>query len=310
MRQKETRSQTKRKKESSEKASLKKQRTNLKNAHEIAEEFPSCLKCPCCEKLFINPEMFVGCGHTICRVCVELKQSNSCPVCKHTNWVERVPNKVLQELIDTQYPKAKGIRQEELNEIQKLREKLDTYKRSTRLKKLVERLMKFVKKKSFCNYHQVLSHLVECPEYKNVSQDEAKFIMMHCINCADYILVGEYLVDSSKTIESMVESVEKKKSVLENKKWLPLVMLCQMESRSSHNFKHETFKKMAQLSNLDIGEEIPLQEWKEKPHLWLNNIEIKEEISDSDDEVVYPLCDYGSEFRQFARHVLGIGTPF
>ena len=58
----------------------------MMNSFEIGKlaDVENHLKCPLCLKTFSSPRILIGCGHTFCMSCLEIKFSkrNECPICK------------------------------------------------------------------------------------------------------------------------------------------------------------------------------------------------------------------------------------
>jgi len=51
---------------------------------------------------------------------------------------------------------------------------------------------------------------------------------------------------------------------------VPIILLCLTQRPNSH----ETYKKLASIYKLDIGDELPLEEWRGRPPFWLKDIEL------------------------------------
>lgn len=71
-------------------------------------------------------------------------------------------------------------------------------------------------------------------------------------------------------------SIKKKKktSLIEYNKWLPVAIF--FSSRPAHTINEALTKRIAGLADLDVGNTIPLDEWKNQPSSWIKDIDIGE----------------------------------
>lgn len=96
-------------------------------------ELPSCVTCPVCRDLYLNPTIY-KCGHTLCRSCISSMPQDfqmKCPFCRaHSD--ELTPNYIVSEIIETVFKKELELRISENNKVSRIRKKLDIWEDSVR----------------------------------------------------------------------------------------------------------------------------------------------------------------------------------
>jgi len=243
---------------------------------EKAEEFPEYLKCPICKDLIVSPQMYIGCGHTVCHTCADSHMDSFCPVCKipHYN-MARIQNYALSQVIEKQYPEIYQKKTEELNERAQLKAKLVTYRRSTRYLSLLELFHEHIGKKLFVPFSSLVKHFVSKKTIKPpVTEDEVKYFLALTQVCFTThwagqrtMVIGSYIV-LKMSDSSLISWLEKSKKD-SDKKWSALMLFC----RSPNSFQEK--QKFAEIHGLDIGTELPLFEWVNVPCFWLRPITLE-----------------------------------
>jgi len=260
------------------------------------EEIPPYLKCPTCKELFVDPAMYT-CGHTLCKICIEQRHTSQCPICKQSCFTSPITNVILRELISEQYPKQQERRIVELKEMEGLRDKLLNYQRSTRFREIFEKFSQFLEASIYINYLTVIKGLKNLPTRPSITEDEAKFFLSSIFARTFEIgIIGEYIIDKRRGIENLISSFEKRKPKGDVTKWIPLILMCMSTHRT---FTFDIYQRLAKLYRIDIGKELPFEEWRGKPAHWLKEIDL--EISeyfvgqmDSDSD-----CDSEDEFSSY-----------
>jgi len=250
----------------------------------VPSVIPDYLKCPVCKELFINPEMF-ACGHTVCKLCIE---RNICPVCKGIDVRAPVSNYILNQLIEGQYPEIKKQRQKELDEVVELRKKIDLYPISARYSALTKALTEFITERRVVSYKDIFEHLstLTIPDVKSFpKENELKYFLSLKITDRAFIAaIGEHIVSITdvQTLLNWVEAKQpappkgkkKKHTQIEPLKMLPLLIAC--ITRPAVMGMQATYDRLAKLYEIDIGKEIPFDEWKNQPSYWIKGIELGE----------------------------------
>lgn len=238
------------------------------------EEIPDYLKCPSCKEIFVNPEMY-SCGHSICSVCLQTKSTDQCPVCKTTSY-NRIPNYIVKELLGREYPEELERRTKQFEELKSLKDKLQLYQRSSRSMKLLKSYQEYMKKNIYVHQKVLTNYLIVTNKDMNPapSEEEISYFLATVLrNHPDSSgVIGQYLVNRDQNLEELMTWVEnnKKKGVTEIKKWLPLLFFV----LSQRVPNQETLKKMAGFYKLEIGEEIPVEEWRGRPPYWIKDLDI------------------------------------
>jgi len=253
-------------------------------APEAPVVIPDYLKCPVCKELFINPEMF-GCGHTVCKMCIE---RSTCPVCKGLDTRAPVPNYILNQLIEGQYPEKKQQRQKELDEVVELRKKVALYPVSTRYSVLSKQLSDLLTERKVISYKDIFDHLSSSSvtsEIKSTPKEtELKyFLSLELGGKPSLAAIGEYIVHATD-FPSMMEWAESKgqqtpkgkkrkaNGTVDHLKMLPLLLVCLTRSGS----QTQTYERLSKLYDVDIGKEIPQDEWKNQPSYWIKGVDLGE----------------------------------
>jgi len=245
---------------------------------------PDYLKCPVCKELFINPEMF-GCGHTVCKMCID---RNICPVCKAMDVRTPMPNYVVSQLIESQYPEKKQQRQQELDEVVELRKRVDQYPFSARYATLSKALSEYIVERRVASYKDVFEHL-STPHMVTELKSEPKeselkyFIAFKLLERSLVSSIGEYIVHVTdlpslftwiETHNTATKGKKKKTGCVDYLKMLPMLVICL--TRPPVQSLHATYERLAKLYDLDIGKEIIIEEWKNQPSYWIKGVELGE----------------------------------
>lgn len=247
-----------------------------------SEKVSDYLKCPVCKELYINPEMF-SCGHTVCKMCID---KNICPVCKGIEMRNPMPNYVLNQLIEEQFPEKKKQRQKELDEILDLRKRVDQYIICSRYAGLSVKFAEFMQEKKVATYSELFEYLktVSTPEVKGApSEEELKYFLSLKLSDRSVICaIGENIVYTTdvQTMLTWIENYKNlpskaKKKRVDMLKMLPLLLMCMNRVPIGPN-SYQVYDRLAKLYEIDIGKEIPVDEWKNQPSFWIKGIDMGE----------------------------------
>jgi len=255
---------------------------NSKVSKPIIKNFiPDYLKCPVCRELFISPEMF-SCGHTICKVCTESRPV--CPVCKTIEHRSPVPNFIVSQLIDTEYSETQKRREKELEEVQELRKKVMDYIYSSRYEILGIIFRNFMMEKRYARYNEILNFFLSTDVQNQlespIKEEELKYFLASKFNPKlGYSLIGEYIVladnyDSflnwlDNQIVPPTRSKKKASQAIDHFKIIPLLLVS-----FSHVGNLEIYQRLATIYKIDIGKELPLEEWKNQSSYWAKDIKL------------------------------------
>jgi len=256
-------------------------------------DIPSYLLCPVCKDLFVNPELF-HCGHTVCKICIDNNRGTVCPVCKATCYSQLIPNFTVKQLIEEQFPTELKVRLEELTDMQALRKKLDQYQFSNRFTTLNNLFNKVLMENHYFLYQFVLKEMLLATVQPPVKEEEALFFLA-CKLSQPYvaICIGECIAYRSDPEQFITwwES-EKPKKQKDHKKWAPLILL----GLAKPNTTYETYKTLAKVMQVEIGNALPLQDWKNRPGYWIKDIDLGELVMEQAHSCF--MCEYddSSEF--------------
>lgn len=176
-------------------------------------------------------------------------------------------------MLEQNYPKEQEKRKEQFEELKGLREKLQKYTKSTRHKKLMESFNEFLSKNVFFHFEAMVNHLTHMDLTPSPSREEIEyFLSLMLLRTCEVGTVGEHIVDK-KGIEPMLDHMESKKSTLaQNRKWIPLLIPCiTLHSTLPFSF----YEKLSKLYKVDIGKELPLDEWRGRPARWIKDLELE-----------------------------------
>jgi len=236
---------------------------------------PDYLNCPVCKELFISPEMY-ACGHSVCKMCVEVRL---CPVCKAVDHRPTVPNFVVIQLIESQYPEKFKQRQKELDEIVELRKKVSQYPISSRFSMLAKQFEELMDERQFVFSKEVIEYLkaAKITLKAPITEQEAKYFLSWKLNnYGSYICVGDQIVRVSDLsshlswLETYTKSRKKKKLAIDPLKWLPLHSVCFTKPATPFAI----YQRIAQLYKIDIGLQIPFDEWRNQPSFWIKECDL------------------------------------
>jgi len=249
------------------------------------DKIPEYLLCPICKELIVSPEMF-PCGHTVCQVCsfgISGYGSAFCPVCKArsdkpaTNWM-------VKSIVEAQYPKEAEKRMKEIESLKQCKEKLRLYPGSKRHNDILVEIKKFLDAKPVVTVPEVIEFVQKKRSLRDATEAEVKYFLSTLSierNWGVFSAIGSHLC-----IRRMEEIVKWAQKNPENKKWIPLIAI---------GPENASLRDVAKLFKVDIGEQLPLQDWRSAPAFWIKDIDVNERapgvpaypdpeiMSDSDD---------------------------
>ncbi|PRP79597.1 LON peptidase N-terminal domain and RING finger protein [Planoprotostelium fungivorum] len=237
---------------------------------------PDYLQCPVCREILVEPEMN-SCGHTLCKICVMASKKShllsDCPVCKCAYSHPPVPNFVVKQILDKEYPELQKIRNQQLKDMQELSQRITSYPRSSRYRSLndcftrtmseemiqpVTKIIETLKKKSNLNPHP--------------SDAEIEYYMAWKLNLrfqSEYRDVGQLIFYCpGEDVSVYIDWLEHHKSI-EYTRWTPVLFFAIYRSTS-----YASLKKVADIHQLDIGQKISLDEWLNRPAFWLKGLDL------------------------------------
>jgi len=241
------------------------------------EKIPETLFCPICKELFVNPEMY-PCGHTLCKLCIlGSEEKNRCPVCRIRMDYNQslIPNYVLKNLIEQQYPDTNKHRSAQIEEMMALCKKMRIYDGSVRRVDVTREIMTFVQTDKYVTLVDIMKNLSKSKLDPPVCEKEAQYnLAQQVLINRQVILVGKYFVWGERTeMRALVTWLEKNKAPI-HKKWTPLLLMA--SSKWINGIEFADFKKLATIFKIDIGNEEPsMEQWKSQPPLWLKDIPLE-----------------------------------
>lgn len=177
--------------------------------------------------------------------------------------------------MEREYPEEQEKRNKELEELKTLKDKLQLYQRSSRFMKILKAFHEYLASVYYAHYKTVMSHLIS--NTKDLSPLVTEEEVIYCLGCilrfqSSLGVVGGYIINrtSVEDFATWLDNNIKKKGVTEIKKWIPIILLCLTQRANVH----ETYKKLAKIYKTEIGDELPLEEWRGRPPFWLKDIEL------------------------------------